>query len=361
MSAHVPAVTVIMPVRDAGAYLAPAVESILTQTFGDLELVAIDDGSTDGSGEVLERFALRDARIRVVRQAGRGLVATLNGGLELARGRFVARMDADDVSAPERLAHQVACLEARPEVGAVGCFMRILRTDGPTAHPWTAPVEPSEIRAQLAHRTCLSHATMVARRDVLIAIGGYRAQFVHAEDADLEARLSERVDLSNVPLPLYDYRMHGVQVGVRCVQQQTASYLAARACARARATSGRDPADGRALPFARDDVLALGVSVSEHDDAVVRRYVDVVRELLHNGLVADAERAQDELAAFTASYPSAWAAAELCLLRAHVLRAKGRLPAAAGQVVRACLARPSTAGRLALRALSRAQARLRRG
>src|SRR5262245_15036509 len=100
MAESLPAISVLMPVYNAGRFLAPALDSVLAQTFADFELIAIDDGSGDASGAVLAEYAVRDQRIRIFAQENRGIVATLNRALELARAPIVARMDADDLSRP---------------------------------------------------------------------------------------------------------------------------------------------------------------------------------------------------------------------------------------------------------------------
>src|SRR5262245_56973434 len=111
-----PAVTVLMPVRDGAAFLDQAIQSIRTQTFADFELIVIDDGSTDATAAMLERHAAEDARLRVLRQPKAGLVKALNRGLDVATAPLVARMDADDVAEPHRLARQVEFLAARSRV-----------------------------------------------------------------------------------------------------------------------------------------------------------------------------------------------------------------------------------------------------
>src|ERR1700716_545696 len=119
-----------MPVFNGGSYLAAAVESVLKQSFGDFELLAIDDGSTDQSVSVLSGFARSDGRIRLITQANAGIVASLNRALGLARGEYVARMDADDVALPSRLAMQVAFLDGHPDVAVVGSAIRLIDADG---------------------------------------------------------------------------------------------------------------------------------------------------------------------------------------------------------------------------------------
>jgi len=121
-----PRITVLMPVYNAGPFLAEAVDSLLAQTWSDFELLAMDDGSTDGSGGLLDRYAERDPRVRVVHAPHRGLVDTLNDGLDLSRGELIARADAADVNLPRRLERQVQLMDGRPEVGVCGTWAECL-------------------------------------------------------------------------------------------------------------------------------------------------------------------------------------------------------------------------------------------
>lgn len=119
-----PVVTVTMPCRDCETTVARAMESVLGQTLGDIEVVAVDDGSRDATGSILDEFARRDRRVRVVHAAHGGVIAAANTAISLASGRYVARMDADDEMLPNRLAAQARLLDERPEVGLVGCRIR---------------------------------------------------------------------------------------------------------------------------------------------------------------------------------------------------------------------------------------------
>jgi glycosyltransferase involved in cell wall biosynthesis len=125
-----PQVTVVLPVYNAEAHLAAAVESVLSQTFADFEVLAINDGSTDGSGAILTRYAAANPRLRVIDQPNRGLIEVLNRGVREARGRWVARMDADDVCLPRRLERQVAHLAAHPDVALLGGWVATIDEAG---------------------------------------------------------------------------------------------------------------------------------------------------------------------------------------------------------------------------------------
>jgi glycosyltransferase involved in cell wall biosynthesis len=205
-----PSVSVVMAVYDAEPYLALAIESILAQSFRDFELIAVDDGSRDGSLAILERFAARDPRVRVIRRAHGGLVPTRNAALAEALGEFVAVMDADDVAHPERLARQVAHLRAHPEVLVVGAEVEIIDPDGWPIRKGGVPLEHAGIDAALmaGRGEALCHPVATFRRDALLAAGGYREGIPHAEDLDLYLRLAERGRLANLPDTLLRYRHH---------------------------------------------------------------------------------------------------------------------------------------------------------
>ena len=163
-----PRVSVLLPVYDAERYLDEAVESILAQTFSDFELLAIDDGSRDASLARLEAYARRDSRVRVVRQTHAGLVATLNAGLALARGELIARMDADDVSLPDRLSLQVSALAARSDIVCMGGGFDVIDAKNRLLNRVVPPCEHAAILAMaLVGRSpiCGSNA-MFRRRDV---------------------------------------------------------------------------------------------------------------------------------------------------------------------------------------------------
>lgn len=189
-----PAVSVVMPVRDAVATIDEAIDSVMSQTLEDFELIVVDDGSSDGTIERLVRWADRDSRVRVFTRPRRGLVAALNDGLILARSRFVARMDADDISIRNRLENQLAYLAARPEVVVVGSLIEIFprKTSGMLEYEaWVnSLVEPEDIAREIFVESPLPHPSVMFRRDVIKAIGGYR-EGPFPEDYDLWLRLND--------------------------------------------------------------------------------------------------------------------------------------------------------------------------
>jgi len=206
----VPAVSVLMPVYDAAEYVARAVESILGQTFGDFEFLIYDDGSTDGSMQIVEGYARRDARIRLSRKAHAGYAVWLREGVAAANARFIARMDADDVARPTRLERQLDFLERHPDCCAVGTRVLRIDPDGRPIREGDVPLEHASIeRALLTGRgEALPHPAAMLRRDVLLAAGSYRPEYEPAEDLELFLRLAEHGRLANLPEVLLDYRQH---------------------------------------------------------------------------------------------------------------------------------------------------------
>ncbi len=189
-----PRVTVLLPVRDSLPTLADCLRSLTAQTLEDHEVVAVDDGSRDGSAELLEAYARTDPRLRVVRTEARGLVPALNAALGEARAPLVARMDADDLAHRERLARQAERLAADPGVDVLGCRVRLLaergaRNRGMRAYvAWlNALLDHEAIARDLFVESPLAHPSVMMRTAPLLALGGYRA-FDGPEDYDLWLR-----------------------------------------------------------------------------------------------------------------------------------------------------------------------------
>jgi glycosyltransferase involved in cell wall biosynthesis len=205
-----PLVSIVLPVRNALATLERAVASLGAQTWPEWEAVVVDDGSTDGSGEWLEARARRDPRFRVRRAEARGIVAALDAGLAMARGAYVARMDADDVAHPERLAEQVAFLEAEANrgIGLVGCGVDFggdrVASAGYALHvDWlNALMTPEAIALNRFVESPFAHPSVMFRRELVSRHGGYRAGDF-PEDYELWLRwLDAGVRMAKVPRTL---------------------------------------------------------------------------------------------------------------------------------------------------------------
>jgi glycosyltransferase involved in cell wall biosynthesis len=196
-----------MPVYNGEAYLGEAVESILGQTYPELELVVVDDCSEDGSGAILDRYD--DERMVRARNPERlGIAGSRNRGAELARGEFIAVMDQDDVSLPERLATEVRFLDEHRELDAVGTWVTLIDRTGAPLGEWRHPCEPEEVRRSLADRGCIANGSALIRTEALRRVGGYRPIPV-VDDYDLWLRLTDqRACVANIPEFLFRYRIH---------------------------------------------------------------------------------------------------------------------------------------------------------
>lgn len=229
-----------MPVRNGARHLSEAIESILTQTLSDFEFVIVDDGSTDETPVLLEQYARQDARIVTHRTGPGGVVAALNRGCRLARGRFIARMDADDVAFPERLERQLAYLTQRPHMALLGTGFTEIADNGTVLGTTAYPSSPEAVAARLPVKNCIAHPTVVFARAVFEATGGYRSALRHCEDYDLWLRIADHHPIANLEEPLLAYRVHPKSVSLGNTRQQVLSMLAAQAATRIRRSGGED-------------------------------------------------------------------------------------------------------------------------
>ena len=199
-----PAVSVIMSVYNGERYLRNAVESILGQTFTDFEFIIVNDGSTDRSGGILADYA--DDRIRLINNSPNvGLTPSLNRALALARGRYIARMDADDISLPNRLEEQVKFLESHKEYVLVGTSPIIIDPEGHPIRKPRYPLSDRSIRAQLAVKSQIVHGSVLIRRTSELL---YNESCVAAQDYDLWVRLIRKGKVANLSQRLYKWRSH---------------------------------------------------------------------------------------------------------------------------------------------------------
>jgi glycosyltransferase involved in cell wall biosynthesis len=214
MVQRTPRVSVLLPVRDAAPWLGSALASLARQTLSEHEVIAVDDGSTDASGEILERAARRDRRVVVRHTPARGLPAALELALSLARAPWVARADADDLSHGARLSRQLEWLETHPDIDVLGTRLRLFpaRAVGVGMRRWAAwhnaLLTHESMRRELLIDSPLAHGTMMARRSVLEGAGGWHERG-WAEDLDLWLRLFARgARFAKLPTVLYGWRQH---------------------------------------------------------------------------------------------------------------------------------------------------------
>uniref|UniRef100_A0A832DUR0 Glycosyltransferase n=1 Tax=candidate division WWE3 bacterium TaxID=2053526 RepID=A0A832DUR0_UNCKA len=216
-----PRVSVVMAAYNAREYLREAIESVLNQTFKDFEFIIIDDGSTDDTVEIIRSY--RDPRIVLHERSHQGLIATLNYGIKIARGEYIARMDTDDVSEPRRFELQVKFLDSHPDHAVVGTTTQIIDTKGRTIDISAEPLRHEEIVQGLLVRNVLAHGSVMMREDAVRKVGGYDPEAIHAEDYDLWVRISREGKLANLPQPLFKWRLNpqGISVTKSKIQRQT--------------------------------------------------------------------------------------------------------------------------------------------
>jgi len=219
-----PLVSVVMPVYNVETYLIEAVESILNQTFSDFEFIIIEDPSTEEITKILEKFAERDKRIRLIRNSRNlGLVRSLNKGLKQARGTYIARQDADDISLPDRLAIQACFLEKHPEIGVVGTWVALLDKEGQQTDILRKPTSPFLIKWSLLFGNCLAHSSVMMRLSLVEENEVYKTEMLFVEDYELWARLSEKTLLTNLSKVLCLIRLHDQRISAQHFELQKKS------------------------------------------------------------------------------------------------------------------------------------------
>lgn len=232
-----------MPVRDGVRYLEAAMTSIRSQTFTDFEFLVIDDGSKDGTPDLLKKHAGEDSRIRLFSAGGAGIVAALNLGLANAVGQLIARMDADDIAVPGRFELQSAWLDANPDILACGTAAAFIDGSG-RIKPAQTKLKGGKISLQdLLNGNPFIHPTMMIRRSALSAAGHYRSGCTYAEDYDLWLRIAEIGPLANLPEQTLQFRMHHGQISTLKRLAQRAATAVSRQAANRRMNGMAEGAD----------------------------------------------------------------------------------------------------------------------
>jgi len=212
-----PKVSVLMPVYNAGVYLREAIESILDQTYLEFEFIIINDGSTDNSKEII--LSYNDPRIKYFEnKENLKLITTLNKGLEIASGKYIVRMDADDISLPNRIEKQVKFMDSNPEVALCGSWFKAF---GESNQIGKYATSNDDIRIRMLYQTQFCHPSVIIRKDILTQ-NKYKFDFnfIHAEDYELFVRISEKYKVANIPEVLLKYRQHVKNVSTSFKQTQ---------------------------------------------------------------------------------------------------------------------------------------------
>lgn len=217
-----PTISVLMPAFNAEKYIRTAVESILNQTFSDFEFLIIDDGSVDSTWEIIKVYAQKDSRIKLLRnQSNLGICETLNRGLRFAKGKYLARMDADDWSFPERLELQIAFMEANPKVVICGGNIKVCDENLKLLNKREYPQRDNQIRASIFRLNPFAHPTVMFRTEAVKKAGGYNPKLADVEDYDLYFRLGKFGQFANLSQTLLKLRTHPSSISSRTISRQT--------------------------------------------------------------------------------------------------------------------------------------------
>lgn len=312
---QLPAISVVVPTYNAGRYVEEAVASVLAQDFRDFELLLIDDGSTDNTADVVSRFAA-DPRVRLLRnERNMGLIATLHRAYAQCRAPLIARMDSDDICAPDRFGKQVAFLREHPDVAIVGGAIRFFGNVAPNV--FTFPLAHADIHPAMLFYCPLAHPALMFRRELLDqGIIRYDDAFRHAEDYHLWSRLLLQVNAANLPEVVLDYRLHAQQVSSDSSDKQYAASLRVRR--EMLQECGVEPTDDEIAlhesvilerPLARTDYLAALAAWFVRLEAAARQsgYWDeqALHRLLKGKFIDTARRVGADLSALANVTPTA--------------------------------------------------------
>ncbi|MFV0417115.1 MAG: glycosyltransferase family 2 protein [Dysgonomonas sp.] len=219
-----PLVSVLIPCYNVEKYVEESVNSILKQTYTNLEIIAINDCSTDNTGNILQQLADKDSRITVVNNfKNLRLISTLNKGIELCRGEYIARMDADDISLPTRIEKEVDFLEKNKDHDIVSTQFYAFRSDKPNKYDLNhSPQHDNELRAYMLFRSGICHPAVLIRKRIFSELGlKFEQQYLHVEDYALWSEAIYKTKIANLPEPLLLYRVHKNQVSSLNEELQT--------------------------------------------------------------------------------------------------------------------------------------------
>ncbi len=215
-----PRVSIIMSVYNDSAHLKEALTSILQQTYSDFEFLITDDGSTDESPKILDEYAAKDQRVKVVHQKNIGLTKTLNKSIAEAKGEYVARMDSDDIALPRRLAEEVKFLDSHPETALVSCFTKVIDAEGKEIGEHRPGVTHEEIKKLIFFSGQIAHPAAMFRKQAFLALGGYDENFKYAQDLDLWFKFIAKYKVANLPEFLFLWRRTPGGIGVAKFKKQ---------------------------------------------------------------------------------------------------------------------------------------------
>lgn len=217
-----PELSVIMPVYNGEIFIRDAIESILNQTYRNFEFIIINDGSIDKTQEIIESYS--DSRIICLEnQENIGISKSRNKGLSIARGSYIAIMDADDISMPDRFSKQIVFLKEHPEVGVCGGWMEVINRDGRKIKTRITPTLPKVIHFALMFNCCIGQPTVMYKKAIIQDIGGYNPDIIAAGDYDFWIKTVGHHKIANLPEFLLKYRVHGKNISKKYLEKSVSS------------------------------------------------------------------------------------------------------------------------------------------
>ena len=278
-----PIVSVIIPVFNAEAFVASAIESVLAQTFTHYELILIDDGSTDETPQILKKYAIFDPRIVILKQQNAGQSVARNAGMVSAKADLVAFLDADDLATPQRLELQVDFFKAHPGLELLGGAMEEIDSQGRSfGIRYVPPRGDAAIRAALPNYCPFITSSVMARKTELLKVGGFRAQFRTSQDYDLWLRLMPYIKFENLPDILVKYRVYPSSVSRYRILDHALTPSVAQAAARLRQAGKPDPTEG-VSNLTPEILQALGIDSQKAVTLQARALVSYASKMVAHG------------------------------------------------------------------------------
>lgn len=325
-------------------FLAESIESILGQTFREFEFIIVDFGSTDKSKAIASNYAARDDRVKLHTIPNCRLPEARNEGGLLAQGEYIAIMDADDVSLPNRLLWQVEFMEKRPEVGVLGGAVEWIDATGRPLQKMQHPLRDAEIQSALLRYPALWQPTVLIRREAFVLVGGYRAAFPVSHDYDLWLRIAEHFQIANLEQVVLKYRIHPHQVSLQKRRQQSICALAARTAAISRRGGNPDPLNG--VREITPEVLArLGVTEAKQQATLASDCSWWIRSMFGAGQDEPALKSALEMLRYEWRYAERRQIADVHLIVARLYWRQKRFLSSFLAAGRAVLTRPVLAAR----------------
>jgi hypothetical protein len=339
-----PQVSVAMAVCNAERFLAEAIESILDQSLKDFEFIIVDYGSTDNSKSIISSYAAKDSRVKFHEVPPCVLPAARNAGCFLAQGQYIAIMDADDVSLPNRLSWEIEYMERHLQVALLGGAVEWIDSSGRSIRIIRHPVKDQDLKSGLLTYNVFWHPTTIMRREAFVSVGGYRSAFVCSHDYDLAIRIAEKYECANLEEVVVKYRVHPIQLTSDKRTQQTLCKLAAQASAVARRNGQPDLLE--TIQEITPSLLStLGISEFTQRNSVVTDSLIWIQNMVEAGDYAAALNAARRIVESDLGQVEPRQVSELYLVIAKLCWIDKKLLEFILSVGRAVLARPILIGR----------------